>query len=477
MSSFPVHNRHRRDFLRTALGGALIAVAPVPRGIAATTGKHQLLEARPAQAALLGPPDQLTEIWGYGGKVPGPELRVRQGESLKLRVSNKLPQATSVHWHGLRIANEMDGVAGLTQAPIQPGEFFDYELTPPDAGTYWYHPHHQSAEQLARGLYGALIVEEHEPPPVDRELLLILDDWKLDDHGQLNIASFGNMHDASHAGRMGNWPTVNGVHSPSYPVQAGERLRLRLINSANSRIFRIDIEKHTPSLIALDGQPVRPRSLPAEGLWLAPGQRADLILDLSGKPGEQAALRTYLREGAYTMANFSYDSEQRRRDSPLDAQIALPANPLPSRLELGGAHKAALLMQGGAMGSLRSARHQGQELTMRELVQQGMVWAFNGEAGLPKVPLLSVKRGQAVVVDIVNDNRWPHAMHLHGHHFRVLARDGQSVDEPDWRDTLLMGRGEQVQIGFVADNPGKWVLHCHMLEHQAAGMVTWIEVS
>jgi FtsP/CotA-like multicopper oxidase with cupredoxin domain len=176
------------------------------------------------------------------------------------------------------------------------------------------------------------------------------------------------------------------------------------------------------------------------------------------------------------MATLSYDSKKVRRDNPQDSSIALAANPLPSRLELDSAEKSALLMQGGAMGSLRSARYKGQELTMRELVQQGMVWAFNGEAGLPEAPLLRAKRGQTVVLDIVNDNRWPHAMHLHGHHFRVLARDGQAVNEPDWRDTLLMSGGEQIQIGFVADNPGKWVLHCHMLEHQAAGMVTWLEV-
>lgn len=467
---------NRRDFLRTALGGAAMTLMPLPRA-AVAAGAQTLLEARPGKAALLGKPDRLTDIWGYGGQVPGQLLRVRQGERLRLRFSNRLPEATSVHWHGLRVANAMDGVAGLTQDPVAPGEHFDYELLPPDAGTYWYHPHQKTAEQLARGLYGALIVEEREPPPVDRELLLIFDDWLLDDAGQVDTASFGDMHDAAHGGRMGNWPTVNGVNAPAYPVQAGERLRLRLINAANSRIFRLDVEGHQPTLIALDGQPVRPRPLPAEGLWLAPGQRADLILDLDGKPGDRAAVRTHLREGPYTMARLDYDSKQRRRESPLDAPIALAANHLPQGLHVDSALRSALLMQGGAMGSLRSARYRGRDLPIRELVQQGMVWAFNGEAGLPEAPLLRAQRGQTVLIDITNDNRWPHAMHLHGHHFRVLARDGQAVDEPDWRDTLLMGGGEQVQIGFVADNPGKWVLHCHMLEHQAAGMVTWLEVA
>ena len=480
MSAVP-SNPTRRRLLRNACGIALATAVPPPVVIAEGDAERLSLEARPGRAALRGPARDAsasqTAIWGYDGQLPGPLLRVRQGEPLRLRLRNGLPQATSVHWHGLRIANAMDGVAGLTQEAIPPGGHFDYDLLPPDAGSYWYHPHQQSAEQLARGLYGALVVEEREPPAVDRDLLLILDDWRLDEDGQLDLASFGNLHDAAHGGRLGNWPTVNGVNTPGFAVRAGERLRLRLINAANARIFRVDIEGHEPTLIALDGQPVVPRALPAEGQWLAPGQRADLILDCSGEPAARAALRTHLRDGPHAMATFDYAAGRPLRDGPPETPIALPANPLATRIEPDAAVSAALLMQGGAMGSLRSARYRGRELPMRELVGQGMVWAFNGEAGLPESPLLRARRGQTVLIDIANDNRWPHAMHLHGHHFRVLARDGRAVDEADWRDTLLMAPGERVQIGFVADNPGKWVLHCHMLEHQAAGMVTWLEVA
>ncbi|UCE31774.1 MAG: multicopper oxidase domain-containing protein, partial [Burkholderiales bacterium] len=156
-----------------------------------------------------------------------------------------------------------------------------------------------------------------------------------------------------------------------------------------------------------------------------------------------------------------------------------PVAPLERRsgpaLDLRTAAVARLLMTGGAMGSLRSALLGGRELGIRELVSAGRVWAFNGVAGDLDRPLLSARKGQTVRIDLVNDTRWPHAMHLHGHHFLAL-RDDRPERAGDWRDTELMAPGERLSIAFVADNPGKWLLHCHMLEHQAAGMRTWVEV-
>jgi FtsP/CotA-like multicopper oxidase with cupredoxin domain len=123
-----------------------------------------------------GPP---TDVWCYGNRIPGPELRVRQGQPLRITVRNDLPEETTVHWHGIRLPNAMDGVPGLTQTPIKPGETFSYEFTPPDAGTFWYHPHANSLSQLGRGMAGAFVVEEPEPIAVDRELVWVLADWRL----------------------------------------------------------------------------------------------------------------------------------------------------------------------------------------------------------------------------------------------------------------------------------------------------------
>ena len=203
------------------------------------------LSAQTGKGYFLGAPYPRSSIWCYNQLVPGPEIRVRQGHRLRLEVHNALDQNTTLHCHGIRLPIEMDGVPGLTQAPISQGETFIYEFDVPDAGTYWYHPHFNSSEQIGRGLYGALIVEESEPIFVDRDITLILDDWRLSNDFQIQN-NFDNGHDRSHAGRIGNTLTVNGRETPDIPVRSGERVRLRLINAANARHFSMDLS--SPSL-------------------------------------------------------------------------------------------------------------------------------------------------------------------------------------------------------------------------------------
>ena len=179
----------------------------------------------------------------------------------------------------------MDGVPHLTQPPIAPGETFVYEFDVPDAGTYWYHPHERSFEQVGRGLYGPLIVEEREPIQVDRDVTWVLDDWRLLPDAQISD-DFGNFMDASHNGRVGNTVTVNGRILETFPVRAGERLRLRLINAANARIFALEFQDHRPMVIALDGQPVEPHEPAGGRVILGPAMRADLVFDMTGRPGD-----------------------------------------------------------------------------------------------------------------------------------------------------------------------------------------------
>src|SRR5687767_2678699 len=124
-------------------------------------------------------------VWAYNGQVPGPTLRVRLGDTLRVKFTNKLPQETTIHWHGVRVPNAMDGVPHATQPPIKPGETFTYEFTPKDAGTFWFHPHVRSSEQVERGLYGLLIVDDKQPPPYSRDVTWILDDWLLGPDGQI----------------------------------------------------------------------------------------------------------------------------------------------------------------------------------------------------------------------------------------------------------------------------------------------------
>ncbi len=457
----------RRQFLAASASAAALSVGGILPVSAALAGGPILLEARPGTANLLETSDADTPIWGYDGRVPGPVLRARQGGEIWVRFRNGLSQPTTIHWHGIRIANAMDGVAGLTQDPVPPGETFDYRFTVPDAGTFWYHPHNRSWEQVARGLYGALIVEERDAPDVDQDLIVIADDWRLEEDGKIHEASFGSIRDRAHAGRLGNILAINGKPLAEFKVRSGERLRLRLINTCNARVLTLRFEGLKPQVLAIDGQPVPPRPLKNEMATLGPGQRVDLFIRMTGAPGATQAI-TEVSQSRLVAARFVYGPEE-----PLPGKAGAPtlaSNGLPEP-DMASAKEVDLVMTGGAMGQVDQIVYKGESLGIRELVRKhGLVWAFNGVAGRPETPLFTARKGQTVAVRMVNDTRWPHAMHFHGHHFREAHSDAP------WRDTLLMEASETRTVYFVADNPGKWMLHCHMLEHQAGGMATWFEV-
>lgn len=462
----------RRELLT---GAAALAVlgraggwAPAAHGAA---GDGELLRARPGTARLVPPGYPETPIWGYEGQVPGPAVRLRQGERVRRRFANELPEASTVHWHGIRLANAMDGAPGVTQDAVPPGAEFLYDFVAPDAGTFWYHPHERAFEQMARGLYGALVVEEPDPPQVDRDQVLLLDDWRLTEQARIHEESFGALGDWSHAGRTGNWITVNGDGAWTRTVAHHERLRLRLVNVANARIFSIDTRGLDGWLVALDGQPLAKLEPPAP-LVLAPGQRADLVVDVVAGEGEKGLLFSREREGTFILATFAVSGVARATRLPVPSP--LPANPVTPLGELGRARHATLRMEGGAMGRLRQAVLDGTTMPMRDLAARGKVWAMNGLAQMPQEPLFAARRGETVLLTMINDSAWPHGMHLHGHHFRPLSPSGEPGP---LRDTVLTDPDETLRIAFVADNPGDWLLHCHMLEHSVAGMLTWFRVA
>jgi FtsP/CotA-like multicopper oxidase with cupredoxin domain len=467
------HSIGRRGFLSAGAAVAALALTPSGRAFGAaepTPGNPHRLVPGPATAPLLGADAPVTPVWAYNGQVPGPEIRLRQGAPLRVEVANRLGQDTTVHWHGLRLPNAMDGVPFVTQDPIPPGGRFLYEFTPPDAGTFWYHPHVRGSEQQGRGLYGALIVEEAEPPRVDREAVWVIDDWRLTEDGAID-ESFGNGMDLSHAGRRGNLATLNGRDSTTFPVRAGERLRLRLINTANARIFALRFEGHRPVVIALDGQPVAPYEAEGARIVLPPAGRADLILDMAGDPGASFAVIDDYGRSPYKFLDLVYQDAAPLRASPLDLPMALPANPLPEP-DLADPTRHEIVLAGGAMGSMRSAILNGEELGIRELAGLGKVWALNGVAAhqVNMPPLLTFERGRTQILTLRNDTAFPHPMHLHGFSFRVLTRNGRPNPRREWLDTVLLERDETAEIAFVADNPGDWLFHCHILEHMEAGM-------
>jgi FtsP/CotA-like multicopper oxidase with cupredoxin domain len=277
-------NVSRRALMVGAGAAAWGFALSLRRSFAEPEIKKYRLTTKQAVVSLTGDGHPDTAVWGYDGTVPGPELRVRQGDPLRLVVNNKLGEDTTVHWHGIRLPNAMDGVPGLTQKPIRPGESFSYEFTPPDAGTFWYHPHADTLQQIGRGLAGALIVEEREPVAVDRDLLWFIEDWRLDDSGRI-APGFGNRMEAGMSGRIGNTVTVNGRVPNSMSVKAGERVRLRIVNAALARIVSLRFEAHRPVVVGHDGQPCEPYMSEGGRLVLGPAMRADLIIDMDGNPG------------------------------------------------------------------------------------------------------------------------------------------------------------------------------------------------
>ncbi len=461
----------RRTILTSAAATVLAAALPT-RGTASVDAVVDL-RAGPSVARLKGAAGPQTGVWAFGGTVPGPVLRARQGSEFAVRFGNDLPEASAVHWHGIRLANAMDGVPGLTQNAVAPGGTFDYRFTPPDAGTFWYHPHERSFEQVPRGLAGALIIEEPEPPKADQDLVLLISDWRLGGDGQL-VEGFGSRHDQAHAGRLGNHITVNGAPLATFPVLANERVRLRIINACSARVLKLRLEASQPKLIAVDGQPVGPTTSYGEVLILGPGNRVDLMVDMIGPAGHTIPLAEVSGE-RQVLAELTFQGAQQRRAAPLVAPVALTPNPLPEP-DRKTALVVPLLMTGGAKN----------ETDLSVIMAKGPVWQFNGQAGMVMnpdgaaagmgEPLFRAKPGHTVHVRYVNQTAWPHAMHLHGHHFRLLQRQNGPAPQPFWWDTLLVQPGETALVGFVADNPGKWMLHCHMLDHQASGMDAWFEV-
>ena len=467
----------RRQALAVGAGAAasgLAGLLPVP---AQATTRMRLV-AKPSSIGMVGASYPKTEVWSYDGEVPGPVIRVRQGERLRVAFENRLAEETTVHWHGIRLPNAMDGVPHVTQDPVPPGGRFVYEFEPPDAGTYWYHPHTRSSVQVGRGLYGALVVEEPRPPKVDRDLVWMLDDWRMTREAAI-VDDFGNRHDQAHAGRLGNTVTVNGLVPEQLRVGSGERIRLRLVNAANARIFALRFTDHEPVIIALDGQPCEPHEAPDGRIVLGPAMRADVILDMNGTLGRHyPVIDDFDKNTTYRLLDLSYDTDAPRRWFPLFGPGPLPANPLPEP-DLANAVRHEVLLEGGAMGGMAGAYLKGQLESVESLNKKGKFWSLNSIVahGHMMPPLLTFERGQSVVLEMYNDSFFDHPMHLHGHSFRVLTRDGKPVPNDVWRDTVLVARQERVEVAFVADNPGDWMFHCHILEHQEAGMMSIVRVT
>ncbi|MEX0502860.1 multicopper oxidase family protein [Alphaproteobacteria bacterium LSUCC0719] len=452
----------RRSFIKAGINAGVMAtmMTALPLPSRAAGVRRYAVTAAPA-ARHLGPADRpATDLWLYGGTSPGPLIEGVRGEEIEVEFLNNLEVPTTMHWHGIRNLNEMDGVPDLTQSAIEPGDSFTYRFPLRDAGTFWYHAHNKGWEQLARGLYGPLIVREADQAAGPRDITLVADDWRLDEDYQIHEDSFGSLMDWSHQGRLGNWLTVNGATDPDIQVAAGP-VRLRLINAANARTLTFRLDNLLPMrVVALDGAPCTP--FEAESIRVAPAQRVDIMVKLAKGITRLEEVST---ADAVSAARL------------VAAQDDMPAGPVPvgttwyDRPDTAGARVIDIHMQGGAMGNLDSAMFEGEMLPLRQLARDhSKLWAFNGVVGGYDHMLADLSLGEVAILRVRNDTRWEHAMHLHGQHFWVKSREFGDVARDVLRDTYLMAPGEVADLVFVADNPGLWLFHCHMMEHHAAGM-------
>ncbi|MDA9557438.1 multicopper oxidase family protein [Vibrio sp.] len=461
----------RRELLRSSVAATLLTT--IPKWSLAMRlnddGKPTYtydLTAEPASAELV--PGHQTNVLGFNGQIPAPTIRCRQGQKVTIRFTNKLNEPTTIHWHGLRIPIAMDGVPILSQPPIMPGETFVYEFTPPDAGTFWYHPHMNSVVQLGMGLVGLIIVEEAEPVHFDEEHNVMLKHWHVDKQGQWKELMVPRM--SARMGTPGEWSSVNGVHEPIYQLKQGATTRLRIANVDNTITYPIAIEGAEAWIIAIDGNPIKiPYRISTKSPHkIGPGMRVDVGL-IAPKAGTRVSVRQMKGKFPFPLCDFEVFTSNLPSGQTLPQ---LPLNPVPD-VDLDNATVLNYLFEWE--GAVTPADKLGKAVYNFWLINK-RAWEGMSKEDMP-APLSRLELGKTYIFNLKNVTQYHHPIHIHGHTFLVLELDGKKLDEPFHTDTVLLGKNGSAKAAFVADNPGRWMYHCHVIEHLKTGLMGYIEVS
>jgi FtsP/CotA-like multicopper oxidase with cupredoxin domain len=372
------------------------------------------------------------DAWTFNGKLPGPEVRVRQGDLVEATLVNKdIDEGVTIHWHGVDVPNAEDGVAGVTQNAVMPGERYVYRFRADQLGTFWYHSHQVSSKQVRRGLYGAFVIEPRGPPEHSRQLDLTV------------IA-----HDFAGRTALG---TDDGVQRRN--VAPGTPVRLRLVNS-NSSPERLVVTGTPFYVVGIDGTEVNgPTLIEGKTLNLGGGARYDVAFVMP-----DSAVRLGVANSSTALV-LGRPLEVEPPETLLGAQFdpagygRAKATPLSTNTRF---DRSFVMDIGKRIGFLAG--------------RPGYHWAVNGKL-FPKTPMYMVRRGDLVKMRIVNNTDAVHPMHLHGHHLLVLSRNGKAATgSPWWVDTLNVLGNEEYDVAFRADNPGIWMDHCHNLPHARDGL-------
>jgi FtsP/CotA-like multicopper oxidase with cupredoxin domain len=429
------------------------------------------LEAKARKVKLLGPDGPDAQLWTYGDEL-FPILRLKRGDRLRARLNNSLGEHTSIHWHGVRVPNDMDGVQYVTQKPVEPGESFTYDFITPDTGTFFFHPHCNETGQVGHGLVGIVIIEGDESEAFDEEVLIIAKDWRLAEDG--SFLAFSTDSGAARGGTFGTVRTVNGVKRFTRKVPAGADVRLRLLNLDATRMMDVGVEGAEARIIAIDGNSLE--AMPLDSWRMGAASRLDLVLR-TPKAGGKVLLRDYFPAEIFTLAELEAEGPDRR--GAFDpAPLYAPGVPEP---DLGAAEAQSFVFGAAteAMAGFLDRIDPNDPLSKVILddlcTASRTFWAINkrswpndGHRNLPS-PLARLTSGKSYRFTLQNATPHPHPIHLHGHIFKVLGSSKRKLPV-HFADTVLVLPKERIDIAFVAA-AGKWMFHCHVLEHLETGMM------
>ena len=417
-------------------------------------------------------PGLSTSVWSYNGIVPGTPIIVNKGDRVVIDGVNRLPVTTNIHWHGLIVPNDQDGPAKI----IRPGTSFHYEFIAEESGTYWYHSHFRpTLIQVDMGLYGPFIIKAPEDDKYSGDHILIFDDWYLDGTGRRLLGSADGMIE-----RSGNIETVNGKTGTAIPplkVREGELHKLRFINASTAAVHTLHLRGGNQFRVThTDGHPlVEPYMTPT--LVLSPAERFDVELAATGTAGQTWIIDTDRPQLGIRIPIVFLDGKV----APVSSPFAPPTSKIYAGIDMRKPNfvlelNSSMGMMGGGQG-MRGMVSMGNMGGMQGM-ESMMRWTINGKS-YPDTDPLQVKVGEVVKLRFINKDTqmmhpMDHPMHVHGTYFQIVSQNGRKPNRETWKDTVNVPANEYLDIAFVMKNPGEWMLHCHILDHEDAGLMTTV---
>ena len=406
-------------------------------------------------------PGKRVQAWTYNGSIPGPFIRAKVGNRVIVHFINELDAPTTIHWHGVRLPNDMDGVPGISQPEVKKGESFTYDFVVRDASLYWYHPHVMSAAQVGYGLYGALLVEDPaDGVGVADQITLVLSDIGFDRQGRLEDGESGGSAGMVF-GREGDYVLVNGKTKPTLRARSGAPQRWRIVNAAKSRFFYLDLDGQDFLVLGQDGG-FQERATKSNILLITPGERMDVVVAPKGAPGSEITLRAMLYNRGY--GSVQYRSVEDVMTIALTREPALTKVALPTISRVIVPPKA----EGATPVSLL--------LTLPPQEAGHSEFRINGVPFWKAKPFLAAL-GETQLWTIKNDTDWDHPFHLHGYFFLAVDEKGVPLAPMGWKDTLNIPMKTTARLLVTFDErPGTWMLHCHILDHADGGLMGTVQV-